>query len=126
MWISESNLDYNIIVFNPWYVCMYVGNGHHYLYLFQIAYKMIMITTAFNVLEQVARENSFAILDVPYDGDCLFSSIAYQLEPTIACSVDKSTFNYNIHITKLNFILACNNLIILNTTCTHYAQGFAQ
>jgi hypothetical protein len=48
-------------------------------------------TTAFNVLETVARENGFAIHDVPYDGDCLFSSIAYQLEPTAASSIDKST-----------------------------------
>jgi hypothetical protein len=30
-------------------------------------------TIAFNVLEQVATENGFAIHDVPYDGDCLFS-----------------------------------------------------
>jgi hypothetical protein len=44
---------------------MYVGNGRHYLNLFQIASPMIMITTAFNVLEQVARENAFAIHDVP-------------------------------------------------------------
>ena len=50
-----------------------------------------VFTIAFNMLEQVARENGFAIHNVPYyDGDCLFSSIAYQLEPIIACNVDKS------------------------------------
>ena len=32
-----------------------------------------VFTIAFNVLEQVARENRFAIHNVPYDGDCLFS-----------------------------------------------------
>ena len=49
-----------------------------------------VFTIAFNVLEQVAGENGFAIHNVPYDGDCLFSSIAYQLEPITACSVNKS------------------------------------
>ena len=50
-----------------------------------------VFTIAFNVLEQVAKENGFAIHNVPFDGDCLFSSIAYQLEPIIAFSVDKNT-----------------------------------
>ena len=36
-----------------------------------------VFTIAFNVLEQVTKENGFTIHDVPYDGDCLFSSIAY-------------------------------------------------
>jgi hypothetical protein len=36
--------------------------------------------------------NGFAIPDVSYYfGDCLFGSIAYQLEPITACSHDKST-----------------------------------
>ena len=48
-------------------------------------------TTAFNILETVARENGFALHNVPYDGDCLFSSIAYQLESIAASSIDKST-----------------------------------
>ena len=50
-----------------------------------------VFTIAFNVLEQVAKENGFAIHNVPFDGDCLFSSIAYQLEPITAFSVDKNT-----------------------------------
>ena len=29
------------------------------------------LTVAFSVLERVARQNGFAIHDVPYDGDCL-------------------------------------------------------
>ena len=49
------------------------------------------LTVAFSVLERAARENGFAIHDVPYDGDCLFSSIAYQLESIAACRVDKNT-----------------------------------
>ena len=48
-------------------------------------------TIAFNLLERVARENAFAIHSVPYDGNCLFSSIAYQLGSIAACTVDKST-----------------------------------
>ena len=50
-----------------------------------------VFTIAFNLLEQVARENGFAMHNVPYDGDCLFSSKAYQLEPITACSVNKNT-----------------------------------
>ena len=50
-----------------------------------------VFTIAFNVLEQVARENGFVIHNVPHDGDCLFSSIAYRLEPITACSIDKNT-----------------------------------
>ena len=49
------------------------------------------LTIAFKVLERVARENGFAIHDVPYDGNCLFASIAYQLVSIAASSVDKST-----------------------------------
>ena len=49
------------------------------------------LTVAFNVLERAAREKGFAIHDVPYDGDCLFSSIAYQLESIAACRIDKNT-----------------------------------
>ena len=50
-----------------------------------------VFTIAFNVLEQEARENGFAIHNVPFDGDCLFSSISYQLELIAACSVNKNT-----------------------------------
>ena len=48
-------------------------------------------TIAFHVLERIARENGFAIHNVPYDGNCLFSSIAYQLDSIAASGVDKST-----------------------------------
>ena len=48
-------------------------------------------TIAFNILETVARENGFAIQNVPYDGDCLFSSIAYQLKSIVTSSMDKNT-----------------------------------
>ena len=48
-------------------------------------------TMAFNVIERVARENGFAIRDIPYDGNCLFSSIAYQLEPITECKIDNCT-----------------------------------
>ena len=38
----------------------------------------VAFTIAFNVLERVARENGFVIHDVPYDGNCLFASTAYE------------------------------------------------
>ena len=44
-------------------------------------------TISFNTVEQAAQENSFAIHNVPFDGDCLFTSVGYQLEPI----VDKNT-----------------------------------
>ena len=34
-----------------------------------------LFTIIFNMLEQVAAENGIAIHNVPFDGDCLFSSI---------------------------------------------------
>ena len=37
-------------------------------------------TSASNILETLASTNGFTIHDVPYDGDCLFSTITYQLQ----------------------------------------------
>ena len=37
-------------------------------------------TRAKSTLARVAQENGFAIHHVPYDGNCLFSAVAYQLE----------------------------------------------
>ena len=48
------------------------------------------LTIASNALERLARENGFTVHDVPYDGDCLFSAIAYELESIGLCSVNKS------------------------------------
>ena len=45
---------------------------------------------ALSALEQLARENGFSIHDVPYDGNCMFSAIAYQLKSIDICSVDSS------------------------------------
>ena len=47
-------------------------------------------TSAKSTLERVAQENGFAIHNVPYDGNCLFSAVAYQLESAGVCVVDSS------------------------------------
>ena len=47
-------------------------------------------TIASIALEELARENGFAIHDVPYDGNCMFSAVAYQLQSTGICNVDSS------------------------------------
>ena len=41
------------------------------------------LTIAFNTVEQAAQENGFVIHNVPFDGDCLFTSVGYQLEPRV-------------------------------------------
>ena len=45
---------------------------------------------ASNTLTTITRENGFIIHDVPYDGDCLFSAITYQLKSIGLHSGDKS------------------------------------
>ena len=49
-----------------------------------------LFTIASSALEELARENGFLIHDVPYDGNCMFSAIAYQLKSIDICSVDSS------------------------------------
>ena len=41
-----------------------------------------------SALTRIAKENGYIIHDVPADGDCLFSSIAYQLQSS---NIDKHT-----------------------------------
>ena len=47
------------------------------------------LKVAYNTLATSARENNIVIHDVPADGDCLFSAIAYQLDSIGIHSVDK-------------------------------------
>ena len=37
------------------------------------------LSAAVHKLETIASQNGFTIHDVPYDGNCMFSAIAYQL-----------------------------------------------
>ena len=41
-------------------------------------------------MEKLALHNGFAIYDVPYDGDCMFSAISHQLQTSDVCNVDSS------------------------------------
>ena len=46
------------------------------------------LSTAVHKLETIASQNGFTIHDVPYDGTCRFSAIAYQLNSAGICDVD--------------------------------------
>ena len=46
------------------------------------------LVTAMHNLETQASQNGFTIHDVPYDGDCMFSSILHQLNSTGMCDFD--------------------------------------
>ena len=45
------------------------------------------ISSAKSTLERVASSNGFVVHDVQYNGDCLFSAVSYQLEPTGECAI---------------------------------------
>ena len=47
-----------------------------------------------NMLKQYAKQHSYLVHDVPDDGDCWFSSVAYQLQ-SVGHDVDKSTLRQN-------------------------------
>ena len=49
------------------------------------------ITTAFDTLKVAAAEIGFSIHEVPRDGDCLFSAIAYQLHSIGLQNIDAQT-----------------------------------
>ena len=45
---------------------------------------------ASNILKTLADKNGFTTHDVPYDGNCMFSAIAYQLQSIGRCGIDAS------------------------------------
>ena len=45
-------------------------------------------STALQWLQALASQNSFTIHNVPYDGDCMFSAISYQLQANGVCNAD--------------------------------------
>ena len=51
---------------------------------------------ALQQLKALANQNNFSIHDVPYDGDCMFSAISYQLEDSGVCSGDSSVLRQKI------------------------------
>ena len=42
------------------------------------------------MLKTLADQNGFTIHDVPHDGNCMFSAIAYQLQSIGICGIDAS------------------------------------
>ena len=45
-------------------------------------------SAALNALEKLARDKGFVVRNVPYDGNCMFSAVAHQLQSTGVCNVD--------------------------------------
>ena len=48
------------------------------------------LSLALHKLKTLALQNGFAIYDVPYDGNCMFSAISHQLQTSDVCNVDSS------------------------------------
>ena len=51
---------------------------------------------ALQQLKTLARQNSFTIHDVLYDGDCMFSAVSYQLQNAGVCNADSSEFRQKV------------------------------
>ena len=49
-----------------------------------------VVSVALQKLELLANQNGFTIHHVPYDGNCMFSAISYQLQNTGVCNVDSN------------------------------------
>ena len=49
-----------------------------------------VVSVALHKLESLANQNGFTIHHVPYDGNCIFSAISYQLQNTGVCNVDSN------------------------------------
>ena len=52
--------------------------------------------SAVHKLETIASQNGFTIHDVPYDGNCMFRAIAYQLNSTGVCDIDSNGLRQTI------------------------------
>ena len=53
-------------------------------------------STALCQLNVLAHQNNFAIHDVPYDGNCMFSAVLYQLQTSGVCNVDSSDLRQKV------------------------------
>ena len=53
-------------------------------------------TTVLCQLKVLAHQNNFVIHDVPYDGNCMFSAVSYQLQTSGVCSVDSSDLRQKV------------------------------
>ena len=54
------------------------------------------LSTALQQLKLVASQNSFSVHNVPYDGDCMFSAISYQLQTNDVCTADSSELKQKV------------------------------
>ena len=55
-----------------------------------------VISTAVQKLKAIARQNGFTIHDVPADGSCMFSAIAYQLNSADICNIGSDDLRQNV------------------------------
>ena len=53
-------------------------------------------STALQQLKSSAHQNSLTIHDVPYDGDCMFSAISYQLQKNGVCNADSNKLRQKV------------------------------
>ena len=68
-------------------------------------------STALQQLKSSAHQNSLTIHDVPYDGDCMFSAISYQLQKNGVCNADSNKLRQKVadHL-EANAALYCDFL----------------
>ena len=64
--------------------------------LYSIHFDSDEFTTALCQLKVLAHQNNFAIHDVPYDGNCMFSAVSYQLQTSGVCNVDSSDLRQKV------------------------------
>ena len=68
-------------------------------------------STALQQLKASAHQNSLTIHDVPYDGNCMFSAISYQLQKNGVCDADSNKLREKVadHL-ESNAALYCDFL----------------
>ena len=54
------------------------------------------LSIALQQLRALAHQNSFTIHNAPYDGNCMFSAISYQLQNTSVCNADSSELRQKV------------------------------
>ena len=64
-------------------------------------------STALCQLKVLANQNNFAIHDVPYDGNCMFSAVSYQLQTSGVCNVDTSDLRQKVadHLKQMHLCI---------------------
>ena len=68
-------------------------------------------STALRQLKALACRNNFSVHDVPYDGNCIFNAVSYQLQTTGECNIDSNELRQKVadHL-EANAALYCDFL----------------